>query len=460
MNFENMGLTTDLVRAVDKLGFHTAMPIQEKAIPLLVAGEKDFVGLAQTGTGKTGAFGLPLIHRIDPALKRPQGIVMCPTRELCLQITADLRAFALYKQQIGIVAVYGGASIAEQVRQLRKGAHIIVATPGRLLDLINRKVVNLSHIAYAILDEADEMLNMGFKEDIDRILAKMSNHRRIWLFSATMPTGVAAIARHYLKDPVQITVGGRNGSPENIVHTCCVMREKDRYQGLKRIIDYTPEIRGLVFCRTRSETRSVTEALVRDGYQADALHGDLSQAQRDFVMQKFRQANLRILVATDVAARGLDVEGITHVIHYTLPVEAQIYIHRSGRTARAGKSGTSIVLINTGEKGRIREVEKKCHVRFGFGKLPDGHSICEKQLAVLVDKIVQAKVDQNEIGDFMPAIRDALDGFDREELIRRLVSVEFNRTLRNYRNADDINVKVARRLHPPLRRRKNQIEGW
>jgi ATP-dependent RNA helicase DeaD len=448
MNFENMGLTKDLVRAVDKLGFHTAMPIQEKAIPLLVAGENDFVGLAQTGTGKTGAFGLPLIHLIDPVLKKPQGIVMCPTRELCLQITADLRAFALYTQQIGIVAVYGGASIAEQVRQLRKGAHIIVATPGRLLDLINRKVVNLSHIAYAILDEADEMLNMGFKEDIDRILAKMSNHRRIWLFSATMPTGVAAIARHYLKDPVRITVGGRNGSPENIVHTCCVMREKDRYQGLKRIIDFIPEIRGLVFCRTRSETRSVTEALVRDGYQADALHGDLSQAQRDYVMQKFRQASLRILVATDVAARGLDVEGITHVIHYTLPVEAQIYIHRSGRTARAGKSGKSIVLINTGEKGRIRELEKKCHVRFGFGKLPDGHSICEKQLAVLVDKIVQAKVDENEIGDFMPAIREALDGFDREELIRRLVSVEFNRMLRNYRNADDINVKVAAAIAP------------
>jgi len=448
MNFENMGLATDLVRAVDKLGFHTAMPIQEKAIPLLVAGGKDFVGLAQTGTGKTGAFGLPLIHRVDPALKRPQGIVMCPTRELCLQITADLRAFALYKQQIGIVAVYGGASIAEQVRQLRKGAHIIVATPGRLLDLINRKVVSLSHIAYAILDEADEMLNMGFKEDIDRILAQMSTRRRIWLFSATMPTGVAAIARHYLVDPVQISVGSRNGSPENIVHTCCVLREKDRYQGLKRIIDFTPEIRGLVFCRTRKETRSVTEALVRDGYQADALHGDLSQAQRDFVMQKFRQAGLRILVATDVAARGLDVEGITHVIHYTLPVEARIYTHRSGRTARAGKSGTSIVLINTGEKGRIRELEKKCHVRFGFGKLPAGHSICEKQLAVLVDKIVQAKVDQNEIGNFMPAIREALDGFDREELIRRLVAVEFNRMLRNYRNADDINVKVASAAAP------------
>lgn len=432
-----------MVRAVDKMGFHAAMPIQAQAIPLLLAGEKDFVGLAQTGTGKTGAFGLPLIQRIDPALKRPQGIVMCPTRELCLQITADLKSFAFYKPQIGIVAVYGGASISEQVRQLRKGAHIIVATPGRLLDLINRKVVSLSQIAHAILDEADEMLNMGFKEDIDRILAKMSTRRRIWLFSATMPSGVASIARQYLKDPVQITVGGRNSSPENIVHTCCVMREKDRYQGLKRIIDYTPEIRGLVFCRTRSETRGVTDALVRDGYQADALHGDLSQAQRDHVMQKFRQASLRILVATDVAARGLDVEGITHVIHYTLPAEAQIYTHRSGRTARAGKSGTSIVLINTGEKRRIRELEKKCHVRFGFGELPDGHSICEKQLAVLVDKIVQAQVDQNEIRDFMPAIQDALAGLDREELIRRLVSVEFNRRLRNYRNADDINVKMT-----------------
>jgi ATP-dependent RNA helicase DeaD len=456
MNFDAMGLRTDLVRAVAKLGFHAPMPIQEQAIPLLLAGEKDFVGLAQTGTGKTAAFGLPLIHRIDPALRRPQAIVMCPTRELCLQITADLKALAFYEPHIGIAAVYGGASISEQVRRLRTGVHIIVATPGRLLDLINRKVVSLAQVTHAVLDEADEMLNMGFQEDIDRILADMTDRRRIWLFSATMPSGVAAIARRYLIDPVRISVGGRNASAANIDHTCCVIREKDRYQGLKRIIDYTPEIRALVFCRTRSEARSVTEALVRDGYQADTLHGDLAQAQRDHVMQKFRQASLRILVATDVAARGLDVQDITHVIHYTLPVEVQIYTHRSGRTARAGKSGSSIVLINEREKGRIRELEKRCHVRFGFGKIPDGRSICAKQLAVLVDKIVQAEVDQGEIGDFLPAVHDALAGLDREELIRRLVSAEFKRVLRHYRNADDINVIAAPATVPTAAKEKKR----
>jgi ATP-dependent RNA helicase DeaD len=289
MNFKTLGLRTELVKAVEGLGFQTPMPIQEKAIPALLSRERDFVGLAQTGTGKTGAFGLPLIQRIDWALPRPQGIVMCPTRELCLQITDDLKKFAKHVKDIRIVAVYGGASISNQTRQLKNGSQIIVATPGRLLDLIDRKAVNLSQVSYAVLDEADEMLNMGFQEDIDSILDKLSGHKRVWLFSATMPEGVAGIARNYLTDPVEVTVGGRNLSPKNIEHTCYVIHEKHRYQGLKRTIDFTPEMFGLVFCRTRKETQTVAEALMQDGYQAEALHGDLSQAHRDYVMRKFRQ---------------------------------------------------------------------------------------------------------------------------------------------------------------------------
>lgn len=432
-----------MVKAVEGLGFQTPMPIQEKAIPALLSGERDFVGLAQTGTGKTGAFGLPLIQRIDLALPRPQGIVMCPTRELCLQITDDLKKFAKHVKDISIVAVYGGASISYQTRQLKNGTQIIVATPGRLLDLIDRKAVNLSRISYAVLDEADEMLNMGFQEDIDSILGKMPGHRRVWLFSATMPEEVAGIARNYLTDPVEVTVGGRNRSPKNIEHTCYVIREKHRYQGLKRIIDFTPEMFGLVFCRTRKETQTVAEALMQDGYQAEALHGDLSQAQRDYVMRKFRHGTVRILVATDVAARGLDVEDITHVIHYNLPDEAETYTHRSGRTARAGKSGASIALINTKEMRRVRELEKRGNIRFEFGKIPDGRVICEKQLFGLVEKIVHTDVNQEEIADYLPAVYDALGRFDKEELIKRFVSAEFNRFLEYYRHAGDINVKTG-----------------
>jgi ATP-dependent RNA helicase DeaD len=442
MNFKELGLKKELIKAVKELGFQTPMPIQENAIPILLSGERDFVGLAQTGTGKTAAFGLPLIQSVDMALPRPQGLVMCPTRELCMQITDDLKKFAVHMKGIHIVAVYGGASISNQVSQIKKGARIIVATPGRLLDLINRKAVKLSEVTHTILDEADEMLNMGFKEDIDSILEKIPENRRVWLFSATMPKGVVSIARNYLTNPVEVTVGGKISSPENMEHICYVIHEKDRYHGLKRIIDYTPDIFGLVFCRTRKETQAVAESLMQDGYQVEALHGDLSQAQRDYVMRRFRQRNVRILVATDVAARGLDVDDITHIIHYRLPDEVEIYTHRSGRTARAGKSGASIALINMKETRRVKEIEKKRNIKFEFGKLPNGRAICEKQLFGLVEKIVQTDVNHVEIADYLPAVYDALGGFDKDELIKRFVSAEFNRFLEYYRDAGDINVKT------------------
>jgi ATP-dependent RNA helicase DeaD len=432
------------------------MPIQEKAIPALLSGELDFVGLAQTGTGKTGAFGLPLIQQIDPSLTYPQGVVVCPTRELCLQITDDLKQFSRYIKNINIVAVYGGASIPNQVRQIKSGCQIIVATPGRLLDLMERKAVKLSRVSYAILDEADEMLNMGFKEDIDRILDSMPVHIRIWLFSATMPRGVAAIARTYLTDPLEISLGEQNRTPENIEHTCYVIHEKNRYQGLKRIIDYTPDIFGLVFCRTRKETQTVAETLMQDGYQAEAFHGDLSQAQRDYVMRKFRQGTVKILVATDVAARGLDVDDITHVIHYRLPDESEIYTHRSGRTARVGKSGTSIALINVKEKSRVNMLEKKGDLKFQFGKIPNGRAICKRRLFNLVDKIVQTDVNQEGIADYLPAIYDSLEDLDKKELIKRFVSAEFSRFLEYYQDAGDINVKSSREastVHKPVKKR-------
>jgi len=443
MNFRLLGLKEELVEAVEGLGFDTPMPIQEKAIPALLSDGRDFVGLAQTGTGKTGAFGLPLIQHIDLAIAGPQGIIICPTRELCMQITDDMVKFSKNIQKLGVTAVYGGASIVNQIRRIKTGVHIIVATPGRLLDLINRRVIPLSHVSHLILDEADEMLNMGFKEDIDAILKKMPKEKRTWLFSATMPSGVAAIARNYLVNALEVTVGGKNGGPKNIAHTCYVILEKDRYQALKRIIDFTPDMFGLVFCRTRHETRKVAEALIQDGYQAEALHGELSQNQRDYVMRKFRNGSIRLLVATDVAARGLDVNDITHVLNYNLPDETEAYTHRSGRTARAGKSGESVVFINKKEVYKIRRLEKKRKIRFRFGEIPKGTDICKKQLFGLVDKIVSSDVNIEAIEAYLPEVYKALDEFDKEELINRFISAEFNRFLKYYRKTGDINVKIG-----------------
>lgn len=440
-----MGLCSELVAAVTQLGFLEPMPIQQQAIPALLAKKRDFIGLAQTGTGKTGAFGLPLIQGIDPDNRGVQAVVICPTRELCLQITSDLTRFAVNMPPLGIVSVYGGASIVLQIRQIKNGARIVVATPGRLLDLIRRKALDLSRVSCAVLDEADEMFNMGFQEDIDAILAKMPGQRNIWLFSATMASGVAAIAGKYLSCPLEVTVGCKNQSPVSIAHVCYTIREKDRYPALRRFIDISPEIFGLVFCRTRKDTQTVADALVRDGYLAEALHGDLSQVQRDAVMRKFRQGAIRLLVATDVAARGLDVEGITHVIHYNLPDEPEIYTHRSGRTARAGNSGVSVALIHVREKQRILDLEKRGHIRFTFEKLPDGKDVCQKKLLGLVDRFISAEPDLAAITPFLPAAYEALAHLDKEALIQRIVSRELAPVIQHYRHAPDLNVKSAPR---------------
>jgi len=464
MSFDEMGLKQEILRAIDTLGFETPTPIQGKAIPEILNGHTDFIGLAQTGTGKTAAFGLPMIHLVDFNVPNLQGLILCPTRELCIQISDHLTQYARYFKKSAIAAVYGGASISDQIRQIRKGAQIVVATPGRLIDLMKRRVIRLAGIEYAILDEADEMLNMGFQEDIDEILRHTPANKRTWLFSATMPPAAERIAESYMDNPVEITIGSRNKNADNIAHTCYVVKEKDRYQALKRIIDYAPDIFGLIFCRTRKETQTVAEKLRKEGYNAESLHGDLSQAQRTHIMQKFRNRSLQILVATDVAARGLDVDDITHVINYNLPDEPERYTHRSGRTARAGKSGHSAVLVNTREVRKIGLVERQAGIRFRFDKIPDGHAICEKQLYALVDKMVQVDVKQKEIEKYLPPVYDALSSLSKEELIQRFVSAEFNHFLDYYRNAEDINAQRKRKARsasvtsrPPRKKRQRFV---
>ncbi len=445
MKFSSFDLKHEIIQAIDQLGFEYATQIQEKAIPLMLTGDTDVIGLAQTGTGKTAAFGLPLIQLIDFGSPTLQGLILCPTRELCLQITGDLIQFARHTLNARIAAVYGGADIRNQISQIKKGAQIIVATPGRLLDLINRRAVKLGTVAYVVLDEADEMLNMGFQEDIDDILKRTPSDKRTWLFSATMPSAAAKIADTYMIRPITITAGLRNKAAENISHDCYVVKEKDRYAALKRMIDYTPDIFGLIFCRTRKETQTVADRLMKDGYNAEALHGDLSQMQRDQVMKKFRERTLQLLVATDVAARGLDVDDITHVINYNLPDEPDRYTHRCGRTARAGKSGVSIVLVNTREVRRINALESQSGIQFAYKKIPSGRAVCEKQLFAMVERMVSAEVNNKEIDNYLPPVFETLSGLSKEELIRRFVSAEFNRFLDYYRGAEDINVKVKNR---------------
>jgi ATP-dependent RNA helicase DeaD len=443
MDFESTGLSQPLLQAVGNLGFTKPMPVQAEVLPILLSESTDLVGLAQTGTGKTAAFGLPLLQRIDLGRKHTQSVILCPTRELCMQITGDLQNFGRFLDGLNVVAVYGGAPIGRQITLIRKGAQVIVATPGRLLDLMRRKVVQLNQVSYAVLDEADEMLNMGFQEDIDAILSTLPDQRNVWLFSATMPKGVARIAKNYLTNPREVTIGKANVAADNITHSYCVVHEKHRYQALKRMMDFYPRMYGLIFCRTRQETKHVAENLLQDGYVAEALHGDLSQDQRDTVMRKFRAQAVRALVATDVAARGLDVDDITHIIHYRLPEDPAIYTHRSGRTARAGKSGASIAILNLKESWRIRDLERG-GMRFEAIKIPSGRAICEKQLFYLVEKIVNTKINQKEIEGYLPAVSDALRGFSKEELIQRLVSAEFARFLDYYRHSDDINVTDRR----------------
>ncbi|WDN89318.1 ATP-dependent RNA helicase DeaD [Desulfosarcina sp. BuS5] len=458
MSFENLDLIDELLQAVNELGFIEPTPIQTDAIPEIIGGERDLVGLAQTGTGKTAAFGLPMIQLIDFDLKHTQGVVICPTRELCLQISADIKKLCKYVNNAKVAAVYGGASIETQRNQIKKGAQIIVATPGRLLDLINKKIAKLYQVSYLVLDEADEMLNMGFQEDIDAILKNTPAQKRTWLFSATMPHEVAKIAKKYMKNPVEITIGKKNSGAENIAHVNYIVKEKDRYQALKRIIDYYPDIYGLVFCRTRKDTQEVAEKLIKDNYNADALHGDLSQGVRDKVMGRFKTKSLQILIATDVAARGIDVQNITHVINYKLPDEAQNYTHRSGRTARAGKSGTSIAIINSREKSKLQFIQKKAGVKFNYAKVPEGYAICEKQLYFMINKMVEVKVDHKAIGRFLPPVYNTLSDLTKEELIQKFVSIEFNRFLYYYKGSKDINVSLTTKkdAHRPAKKRRQQ----
>ncbi|MBT3255494.1 MAG: DEAD/DEAH box helicase, partial [Deltaproteobacteria bacterium] len=445
MDFETLGLEPHLIRAVNKLGFKEPTPIQEKAIPAIIEGHRDLVGLAQTGTGKTAAYGLPLLQLIDFSRSQVQGLILCPTRELCVQISKDLVRFSRYIKNAKIVAIYGGAGMEPQIRQIKKGAQIIAATPGRLLDLIKRGIVHLKHVDYVVLDEADEMLTMGFLEDLNEILAKTPLEKRTWLFSATMTAPVARISQNYMKDQVEITIGRKNSGAGNISHFKYVVMEKDRYPALKRIIDYHPNIFSLVFCRTRRETQAVAEKLIKDGYNAESLHGELSQTQRDYVMRRFREKSLQILVATDVAARGLDVDDISHVIQYNLPDEPGAYTHRSGRTARAGKSGTSIVLMNTRENRKLAYVEQVTGVRFQHEKVPSGRAICEKQLFGMVERLVATDVNHEEIAAFLPPVYDTLAALSKEELIQHFVSIEFNRFLDYYKDSGDINARTPQK---------------
>jgi ATP-dependent RNA helicase DeaD len=436
--FKELGILKPVLDAITELGFETPTPIQQKVIPTLLSDSCDIVALAQTGTGKTAAFGLPLVSLIDFTERKPVALVLAPTRELCMQITSDLKNFSKNIHGANIVAVYGGASIRGQVDELRRGTQIIVATPGRMVDMINRGNVDLENIRYVVLDEADEMLNMGFKEDLDFILSSASDKRNTWLFSATMPNEVLAISRNYMKDPVEVTAGEKNVANENIEHTYYVTQERERYNVLKRIADFYPDIFALVFCRTKIETQKVADKLIKDGYNADALHGDLSQAQRDHVMKRFRARTLQLLVATDVAARGIDVNDITHVIHYNLPDEIENYTHRSGRTARAGKTGISIAIINHRDLYKIKTLEKLTHKTFTRSNIPTGFQICEKQLFHLVQGLDNAKVNEDEIKEYLPNIMQQLEHLSKEEIIKRFVSIEFNRFLDYYRNAPDL----------------------
>ena len=456
MNFEELGLKPEILRAITDLGFTSPTPIQEKAIPMIIGGNTDMVGLAQTGTGKTAAFGLPLLNLVDFNQKGTQALVICPTRELCNQITSDLAALSKYLGNSNIVAVYGGASIENQARQVRRGAQIVVATPGRLMDLMERKLVDISTIKYVVLDEADEMLNMGFQEDIDHILSFTPAEKHVWLFSATMPANVARIARKYLNEPVDVTIGKQNASAENIDHVYYTVREKDRYFALKRVIDFNPEIFGIIFCRTRNETQAIAEHLMKDGYNCEPIHGDLSQQQRDAVMKKFKERTLQLLCATDVAARGIDVNNITHVINYNLPDDSENYTHRSGRTARAGKSGESIAFITPRELGRIKDIERQIKTKFRHLRIPNGSEICEKQLLALIEKVAKVEINENAIGQYLPQVNAMLESMTKEEVIKHFVSAEFNRFLNYYKNAEDLNASVSSRTDT---RASQQSEG-
>jgi ATP-dependent RNA helicase DeaD len=450
--FEETGLKPEILQAIAEMGFEQPTPIQTETIPYLLAPNPDLIGLAQTGTGKTAGFGLPILQQINLAQPTIQSLVLCPTRELCMQITRDIKAYAKYLPGFRVVAVYGGASIQTQILALKAGVHMVVATPGRAMDLLGRGILKVGKVKWLVLDEADEMLSMGFSEDIDAILEHTPDTKQTLLFSATMPVEIRRIAGSYMHDPITITVGRENSGADNVAHEYYVVHARDRYTALKRVVDLHPRIYGIIFCRTRSETQEVADKLMGEGYSADVLHGDLSQAQREFTMNRFRQKHIQLLVATDVAARGLDVNDLTHVINYNLPDDLDVYIHRSGRTGRAGKSGTSISIIHTREPARIRQLEKLLGKKFTRKPVPGGMEICRKQLFNLIDKVETVSVNEAQIDPFLKSIYQKLEWLDRDDLIKRFVSVEFNRFLAFYENAPDLNVKV----HESKEREKGQ----
>jgi len=458
MTFQEIGLQKEILKAIADIGFETPTPIQAKAIPHLLHSDQDLIAFAQTGTGKTAAFGLPAVQLTDAKDRNTQTLILCPTRELCLQISKDLESFSKKIKGFKVLAVYGGTSIEKQMTALKKGAQIVVGTPGRTRDLIKRKKLNVGNVERVILDEADEMLTMGFKEELDDILSRTPEERQTILFSATMSGNMKSMTKKYMADPLQITVAKVNVGSSNVEHFSYTVPARDRYELLKRIADMHPNIYAIVFCRTRRETNEVAKKLMGDGYNADTLNGDLSQSQRDEVMLSFRKKHIQILVATDVAARGLDVDDLTHVINYNLPDDDEIYVHRSGRTGRAGKQGISIAIIHTRERNKLRDIERKSGIKFTPQTPPTGREICTKQLYALIDKIVNVKVDQQQIEPFLPAIYEKLADLDREELIQHFVSMEFNRFLAYYKNARDLTVgdsKKKERKSRAERRRSN-----
>ena len=448
--FENTGLNKNILKAIDSLGFEKTTPIQESTIPILMSSNKDVIATAETGTGKTAAFGLPMLHLTDIRDLTTQSLVLCPTRELCIQIALDLASYAKNMDGINILSVYGGSSIENQIKALRKGAHIVIGTPGRTKDLIKRKKIKIHSVARVVLDEADEMLTMGFKEDLEAILGETPKQKQTLLFSATMSQKVISITKKYMHDPLEISVAPVNLGAKNVKHIYYMVHIKDRYEAIKRVADSNPNIYGIVFCRTRRETKEVANKLMHDNYNADTLHGALTQAQRDEVMHRFRKHTIQLLVATDVAARGLDITDLTHIINYNLPDEPEIYIHRSGRTGRAGKTGISIAIIHTREMGRIKEIERKGGISFKCESVPNGIDICQKRLYSLIDKIQNIEVDEKQIGPFLPEIYEKLEYLDRENLIKHFVSAEFNRYLSYYKNSRDIN--ASRQNHKKKRK--------
>ena len=445
ITFDALGLDERLIQATNALGYVNPTPIQEQAIPVLLSGTKDLVGLAQTGTGKTAAFGLPLLHLVNEQLKHPQALVVCPTRELCMQIVNEIESFKKFMPGIFVAAVYGGAPIGQQIRELRRGVQIVVATPGRLIDLIERKAIDLEQIQYVILDEADEMLNMGFQDDIEFILKNTPKRDATWLFSATMPPEIRRVSKRYMKEPVEVTVGKMNSANKNIDHQYYITSSQHRYEALKRLIDFNPGIYGIIFTRTKADAQDIAEKLTREGYDIDALHGDLTQQQRDKVMGDFREKTLQLLIATDVAARGIDVSGITHVINYELPDDVEVYTHRSGRTGRAGKTGICMSIVHMRELGKMRQIQTIVQVPFHKLEIPTGKDVCRKQFYHFMDKLLSLEVNAGDYEAYVPMLEEKFAEMSKEEILKRVAALEFDRFLKYYENAEDLNVREQRR---------------